>query len=71
VLDAQRIDLNHLGVVGTMEVAAELELLTGSDVPVVHGPSIPHSGTKLHSPDAISVKRRPDVVRDWRAKERA
>ena len=46
--DSPRIDLYHLGFIGTVELPAEEEFLTDPDVPVFHDPSIPFRGGTLH-----------------------
>lgn len=47
--DSPRIDLHHLGFIGTVELPTEEEFLTDSDVPVFHGSNIPFRGRTLHS----------------------
>ena len=47
--DSPRIDLHHLGFIGTVELPAEEEFLTNPDVPVFHGLVIHHSDVTLHS----------------------
>ena len=39
--DPPWVDLDHLSLVGPVELPAEEEFLTDSDVPVFHDPSIP------------------------------
>jgi len=48
--DSTRVDLHHLGIIGTVERSAEEELLTDPDVPVFHGPSIPGPRPTFHEP---------------------
>jgi hypothetical protein len=46
--DSPRIDLDHLGFIGTVEFPAEEELLTNLDVPVFHGLTITFLDRTLH-----------------------
>ena len=46
--DSPRINLYHLGFIGTVELPAEEEFLTNPNVPVFHGLVILLSGGTLH-----------------------